>query len=404
MHAFFDMTKLSQYFTGIAAKRLSAVETDPETSNQHEFNGVAQMVGLFGKNRINLTCKYLYLGNDEEESVSADGTLTWYDARENHPTRSEYRLYFQTNAVTGLAVEGDLLVLGRRSDESVLALIVRKGSTFEQQIIWLFDIAADNYTFKVTPIEGENNKEIGFAGRMVLETLGILTEESQPNWIDTIVRLFGLQFPTTKIFSTFTRETLPDILPTEDPDKTLLAWLNREELLFRTLERYLVQERINKGFKDVDDFVMFSLSVHNRRKSRVGFALENHLAFLFDANGIHYSRGAVTENNAKPDFIFPSVASYRNPDFFSEKLTMLGVKSTCKDRWRQVLSEAQRINHKHLLTLEPGISRNQTDEMRGHNLQLVLPKEIHSTYMPDQQGWLLSLAEFMHLVKERQIS
>jgi hypothetical protein len=398
------MTKLAQYFTGIAAKRLSAVETDPETSNQHEFNGVTQMVGLFGKKRINLPCKYLYLGNDEEESVSADGTLTWYDAREKHPTRSEYRLYFQTNAVTGLALEGDLLVLGRRSDETVLALIVRNGSTFERQIMWLFDIAADNYTFKVTSIEGEKNKEIGFAERMVLETLGILTEESQPNWLDTIVRLFGLQFPTTKIFSTFARETLPDVLPTEDPDKTLLAWLNREELLFRTLERHLVQERIQKGFENVDDFVMFSLSVHNRRKARVGFALENHLAYLFDANGIDYSRGATTENNAKPDFIFPAIAFYHNPDFPSEQLSMLGVKSTCKDRWRQVLSEAQRINRKHLLTLEPGISRNQTDEMRGHHLQLVLPKEIHSTYMPDQQGWLLSLAEFMDLVKERQRS
>lgn len=396
------MTKLAQYFTGIAAKRLSAVETDPETSNQHEFNGVVQMVGLFGKNRINLPCKYLYLGNDEEESVSADGTLTWYDAREKHPTRSEYRLYFQTNAVTGLALEGDLLVLGRRSDETVLALIVRNGSTFERQIMWLFGIATDNYTFKVTPIEGENNKEIGFAERMVLESLGVLTEESQPNWIDTIVRLFGLQFPTTKIFSTFARETLPDVLPTEDPDKTLLAWLNREELLFRTLERHLVQERLQKGFENVDDFVMFSLSVHNRRKSRVGFALENHLAYLFDANGINYSRGAATENNAKPDFIFPSITSYRNPDFSSEQLTMLGAKSTCKDRWRQVLSEAQRINRKHLLTLEPGISRNQTDEMRGHNLQLVLPKEIHSTYMPDQQDWLLSLAEFIDLVRARQ--
>jgi hypothetical protein len=30
---------------------------------------------------------------------------------------------------------------------------------------------------------------------------------------------------------------------------------------------------------------------------------------------------------------------------------MLGSKSTLKDRWRQVLDEADRITHKHLLTL-----------------------------------------------------
>jgi hypothetical protein len=30
---------------------------------------------------------------------------------------------------------------------------------------------------------------------------------------------------------------------------------------------------------------------------------------------------------------------------------MLGVKTTCSDRWRQVLAEADRIQLKHLLTL-----------------------------------------------------
>ncbi|GBL45163.1 hypothetical protein SFMTTN_0967 [Sulfuriferula multivorans] len=49
----------------------------------------------------------------------------------------------------------------------------------------------------------------------------------------------------------------------------------------------------------------FSLSVQNRRKSRVGLALENHLELLFTECGIQYKRTAVTENKAKPDFIFP---------------------------------------------------------------------------------------------------
>ncbi len=55
---------------------------------------------------------------------------------------------------------------------------------------------------------------------------------------------------------------------------------------------------------------------------------------------------------------------------------MLGVKSTCKDRWRQVLSEAARIPDKCLLTVEPGISENQTNEMQANRLQLVLPGEV----------------------------
>ena len=81
---------------------------------------------------------------------------------------------------------------------------------------------------------------------------------------------------------------------------------------------------------------------------------------------------------------------------------MLGSKSTLKDRWRQVLSEAQRIREKHLLTLEPGISENQTSEMRAKQLRLVLPKSLHSTYRESQRGWLMSLGNFVELVKKRQ--
>lgn len=80
---------------------------------------------------------------------------------------------------------------------------------------------------------------------------------------------------------------------------------------------------------------------------------------------------------------------------------MLGVKSTLKDRWRQVLAEAARIDHKHLLTLEPGISTHQTDEMVRNGLQLVVPQGLHATYTPEQAGWLMNVRGFIDLVSER---
>ncbi len=52
---------------------------------------------------------------------------------------------------------------------------------------------------------------------------------------------------------------------------------------------------------------------------------------------------------------------------------MLAVKTTCKDRWRQILNEAQRIKPKHLLTLQEGVSHRQFDEMQeSKNLVLFL--------------------------------
>jgi hypothetical protein len=39
--------------------------------------------------------------DDETGAVSADGVISWYDARRRHPTRTEYRLYYKGNEVTG---------------------------------------------------------------------------------------------------------------------------------------------------------------------------------------------------------------------------------------------------------------------------------------------------------------
>lgn len=134
----------------------------------------------------------------------------------------------------------------------------------------------------------------------------------------------------------------------------------------------------------------------------MGLSLEHHAQEIFRANGIKFSRGQITEHKNKPDFLFPDIASYRDPEFLTGNLTMLASKSTCKDRWRQVLSEATRIQSKHLLTLEPGISQNQTDEMAGKGLQLVVPRKIHSSYNQNQKNWLMDMESFLMLVRDRQ--
>jgi len=181
--------------------------------------------------------------------------------------------------------------------------------------------------------------------------------------------------------------------------------LSEKRSSFEPLNAYLIAERLSKGFNDdVDSFISFSLSVQNRRKSRVGYALENHLEQVFMDNRIRYDRTAMTENKAKPDFLFPGAKEYFDPGFPVADLTMLGVKSTCKDRWRQVLSEADRIEDKHPLTLEAAISDNQTDEMKSKRLQLVVPHQIHATYKSSQQVWLLRVSDFISVVQFREAS
>ena len=397
---------LSEYFTGVAVKRLSAVEADVFRSHQHEFNGVESLKRLFGEagGRIQFEARFIYLCDNDEDLVASHGFLTWYDAREKHPTRSEHRLYFPANPAIDRAAEGDLLVLARRSDDGVLVVIAEKDTTVANQVQWLFGV--NDLTLPGFSIREEldtDRDRIALTSRAILESIGVEARTRPDTHLDDMLRMFQGKFPPTRAFSLYARNTLPEVDARDDPDSAVAAWMEQEEILFRALERHLIEKYLAEGFAaDVERFLSFSKSVQNRRKSRAGHALENHLEEVFTRFQIRHSRNAITENNSRPDFIFPGSAEYHDPRFDQSELTMLGVKSTCKDRWRQVLAEADRIKLKHLFTLEAAISANQTAEMQAKSLQLVLPLSLHTTFLPKQQEWLLDLQEFLALLRERQ--
>ena len=399
---------LSDYFTGIAIKKLSQVEINPAKSHQHEFQGIKKLREILGTAKKTFPARFIYFGEEAEDNVNANDVVTWYDARENQPNRSpEFRLYFPATAtaVTERAEAGDLLIIGIKPDESINVIIVEGNSTTENQLLWLFGIDQDeahSYNkFEVKEID--KGIDLSYTAKFILEQIGVEVEDQDDNFLDLLLKHFPDGFPSTRIFSDFSRETVTDVCSVTNADQAVWKWMEREEILFKTLEKHFVGERLRQGFiEDVDGFIEFSLSVQNRRKSRVGYAFENHLEKIFIDNGIKYSRNKITENNSKPDFIFPGIHEYHDTKYPKEQLTMLGVKTTCKDRWRQVLAEAARISSKHLATLEPGISINQTNEMKASDLSLVLPKSLHETYMESQKAVLLSISEFILFVRHKQ--
>jgi hypothetical protein len=397
---------LSEYFNGVGAKRLTPVEVDPVVSNQHEFQGVHRLKTILGetgyKTRFNAT--YIRL-SDETDLESVESFATWSDVRKQNPDRSaEYHMYYSATAtpLVHTCKPGDILIVALRPDNSLAIFLVEDQSTYKEQLLWLFGLSDDLRSLNVREIENGSNRELHFAARYILDELGIDIEIADEDWLDIILEKIGEKFPSTSKFSEFSRTSIKEEISLDNPDSALMTWMEHEEMLFRTLERHIVSKRLEEGFNDVDDFIQYSLSVQNRRKSRAGFALENHLEFIFESLELEYSRGEMTENRAKPDFLFPGIQYYKNPAFLAPNLTMLGVKSTCKDRWRQVLSEAKRIDEKHLFTTEPAISQNQTNEMKSNNLKLVLPENVHDTYNPGQRKWLMSLKEFIDVVKIRQ--
>lgn len=190
-------------------------------------------------------------------------------------------------------------------------------------------------------------------------------------------------------------------IETIQPDTHLLKYIDTEYRLFKQIEKKLYQDYLNAPFGDLDPLIAFANTALNRRKSRAGKSLEHHLHYIFDKVGLQFSHPGKTEDNKTPDFLLPSNEAYADLTFPNERLSLLGVKTTCKDRWRQVLNEGSRVTHKHLLTLQQGISLNQMDEMQAANLTLVVPREYHNMYPEAYQHRLMTVEQFIIYAKEK---
>lgn len=188
------------------------------------------------------------------------------------------------------------------------------------------------------------------------------------------------------------------------PDKRLLKRRACEYESFRSVEEAVEIDSIVKGFRDIDGFLKKAQSILQRRKSRSGRSLELHIKKIFEEEGLvseeSFSWQPITEMKRKPDFIFPSIEKYNDDTFPANRLRMLAVKTTCKDRWRQVINEAERVPRIHLLTLQEGVSLNQYAEMKDEGIVLVVPENIRDKYHADIRDELLNFESFIAEAKQ----
>ncbi|MBN9009261.1 MAG: type II restriction endonuclease, partial [Rhizobiales bacterium] len=170
--------------------------------------------------------------------------------------------------------------------------------------------------------------------------------------------------------------------------------------IFRSVERAVFLPRVTSGFPSLEDFLGLAQTILQSRKSRSGNSLELHAREILREEGLtqdaDFSFKPVVEGGTKrPDFLFPSGAAYDDLSYPAERLRMLAAKTTCKDRWRQVLNEAGRIRTKHLLTLQEGVSEGQFREMREAGVQLVVPAGLHRSYPKEVRPHLQTFESFI---------
>ncbi len=184
-----------------------------------------------------------------------------------------------------------------------------------------------------------------------------------------------------------------------DTDHRLLVRRDCEFEIYRSLEHVVEMPRIRRDFKNVDEFLEVAQPISQRRRSRGGRSLELHVKAIFReenlVEGVDFSYQPVVDSNRRPDFVFPSESAYRDMSFPSDRLRMLAVKSTMRERWRQILEEADRIDSKHLLTLQRSVSPKQFDAIQEARVQLVVPERLQSGYRNDIRPHLQTLESFL---------
>ncbi len=306
-------------------------------------------------------------------------------------TRNEYRLTRFGRNFPFLEDEniGDLLV------------ICKKSNAYYQAFVLHSDEDIDDFFTELNLSSTDTN--------------GIIPKQFEQKSEDKLTQCFiaflkatVIDFPTTFELAKNARSCynssygITSKIVKENPDREILNWLNAEFKLFKTIENDRYSKRIETPFITVEELIETANTILNRRKSRAGKSLEHHLAEVFKKFELNYANQAITEDNKKPDFLFPSVDAYLNPKFDNNKLIVLAAKTTCKDRWRQVLNEADRVKTKHLFTLQQGISKNQLEEMYKYNVCLVVPKPYLTSFPKSFQERILCLSDFVKYVQANQ--
>ena len=320
-----------------------------------------------------------------QDGRTTESVITWYCAKKH-----EYRLtrFGKDFPFLNEDVVGDLLVLIAKSRDEFLAYVLDYDEDIE-------DIQS--------ALGVDAFREWGAYRDGAPQQV-----ETEDACIDRKIRDFSAamtEFPSGAVFSETTRAILADCLkkfPDLAADEALVCAYQTEYQLFQSVERLVCQNEVSgRLFRSIDDFIQTAASIMNRRKARAGRSFENHVEYLLTRAGIPHKMRPSLGSDGKPDIVIPDERAYFDAAFPIDKLFIVGLKTTCKDRWRQVLNEGNRVKAKHIVTLQPGITSAQLAEMHTAGVSLVVPKSLHKSFPEVRTINLLSVENFIQTVKHQ---
>ena len=330
------------------------------------------------------------VNNDHFVNVTwADGTTTkscikWYSRSGN---KNEYRLtgfnrirhfyYRKPDRV------GDLLVLIAKNQTEFIAYVLAIDEDKD-------DLQAALGVF-LSPKEG------------ALYLANAAPPEDEDDCINQRFRAFVAtltdKLPLGQVFAEATHEALESCISGYDKlsiDKVLLRNVEAEFILFQMAERFVHHKKIHRLFESVDEFLRTAKSITQARVSRAGNSFEYHFEYVLKRMEVPFDSQPEIDGN--PDIAIPSRDAYYQSTDPEREVFVVGVKTSCKDRWRQVVEEAKRVKRKYILTRQEGISSGQLELMAKAGVTLIVPEDLHFNYPKDSPTEVLTIAQFVERV------
>lgn len=391
----------------IAAKTLTRVEVDPGASRQHEFHAghLRRLLGFPPARTQGRLLLMIHTDDQQEPALDDEGTFTLYDAREADPNRTEWHLYYTTSLLGQLARPGDLLVVLRHdpAGNDLHAIIARPGTHYEARLresMRLGETPELPAFTRVSPAAPDGAS----ATALALADAGGRSAAGDSVASHVLLRRAsetGVMPRPQELASAAHEVVLGMSDAVRDADDFLQRALEVESALFFAVEKALGQRELDRliaaggGFTEV---LAFAMRKQQSRKARRGLSLQNHIGKLLSLRGIPHRPQCPTEGKEKPDFVIPGHSEYQDPGFPANRLRMIGCKSKVRERWRQYLTEAERIPVKYHVAVDSDLTDDVLTTMHAHNLRLFMPRELVATHYAGREaasliGSITSLVE-----------
>lgn len=319
-----------------------------------------------------------------------DVRVIWYNNKLRGGTRDEVR-------VTNLG-GGNSALLDPESTGALVIFAFRQGAGGDAETcnVWVCrdEVEEDLVERETGPVEPgrwttwpPDGGLFALLQKAVRADCRLAQHELPPEWLE--------RFPTGAEIIRKVIELRPD---TElAVDKRLLRRRDCEFELFQSLEEAVELPRAKAGFPTIADFLAAAQTVLQRRKARSGKSLELHMREILIEERFVEGRDFTYQPKAgnNPDFLFPNEAAYLDADFPRDRVRMLAVKTTFKDRWRQVTEECADLPTRHLLTLQEGVSETQFRLITEAGIRLVVPEKRIEKFARDIRPHVLTVEGFM---------